>query len=197
MNKISAMIEAEARKAEAEHPDDAPPADADGSPQEDQSADPPSAPDPQPSIEAQLKAFEKENVRHETALKKLMGDDFEAFEPCPACATVGFRPTVEIQYDPDLEQCSFCKGHGILLTHAVREDRLVRECNDCQGNGYRTRTTPPPQPQAVYTPPQQMYDPYTGLPIGNGGTPPVAAGSGWAPGYEPPGAPIPGPRLGA
>jgi hypothetical protein len=190
------MIEAEATLAEAEHPDEAAPADADGSPQEDQVADPPSAPDPQPSMEAQLKAFEKENVRHEAALKKVMGDDFEAFDPCPACSTVGFRPRVEIQYDADLEQCPSCKGHGMKLTGAVREDRVVRECLDCQGNGFRQRPIPVLQPQPAYTPPPQMYDPYTGLPVTNGGSVAAPAGSGWAPGYEPPGAPIPGPRPG-
>jgi hypothetical protein len=149
------------------------------------------AADAEPSLEAQLKQFERENVRHERAIAKIMGDDFAAFEVCPGCDSLGFRPLGAIQYDRDLETCDTCKGHGFLLTGAVREDRVVRECIDCQGNGYRVHIEMPAAAAPAPTMPEPSFDPYTGQRIVPGAAPAQPNGVGWAPGYTPPGSPAP------
>src|SRR5438876_5865227 len=61
-------------------------------------------PEPEPAEEPQARsrrpqsekrqqaAFEREHKRHEGKLRELIGDDFNALEPCAHCFALGFAP---------------------------------------------------------------------------------------------------------
>lgn len=191
MSKITDMARAEAERAEAEAgqlPTQEP--EPEPEPGESEPA-PPSEPEVGLPSQEQLAKFEKENERHERELVKLMGEDFEAFEPCPECGSVGFRPVQLIPLDQETERCSNCQGHGVLRTGSVNEANVVRACGACQGTGFRYKTPETPPPGATRPQPWR-FDPVTGQPLAGGeqGNGPAAPG-GWAPGYVPPGQPLP------
>lgn len=145
------------------------------------------------SLEASLKAFEKENARHADEVASIMGEDFEAMTPCENCNGVGFRPADPYKRDPSLQTCEACGGYGILVTGSLNPDKVVQPCVACGGNGFVTKLTPAPAPVAAA--PVQMFDPYTGQPVPSYAGGPVAPASPngeWAPGFVPPPQPLPG-----
>lgn len=191
MSKVTEMAEAEAARAEAEP-----------EPEPDEPSEPePGGPEPEPefepeakakpSMEAALKAFEKENTRHEVALRKIMGDDFESFVLCAGCEGIGYRAIEAMPFAPDLERCARCKGHGSELTGSIAPGKEVRECIDCQGQGFRVIVQQPefsPVPSA----PVPRFDPYTGELLPAGAHPNGGGQQGpWAPGYVPLAGPAP------
>lgn len=150
------------------------------------------AADDGPSIEASLKAFEKENERHLEALEAIMGDDFEAMVTCENCNGVGFRPADPYKRDPNLATCQACDGYGILVTGSLNPEKAVQACMTCGGNGFVTRPMSQAAPAAVAAAP--MFDPFTGQPLTNyaGGAIQSPSPNGeWAPGYTPPPQPFP------
>lgn len=191
--QLKAMADAEADRAEAENPDE-PDEDADAEPDENEDAE--AAEDdeqPEASLEASLKAFEREHERHRLELQAIMGDDFAAFAECPGCTGLGYQALEGPQYDPQLERCETCKGHTFLLTHAVEPNHATRPCTDCGGNGFKVKVMPPAQ---VATQPAgqpvPMFDPYTGQPLSQAG-PNGQTDVTWAPGFVPPPGPAPSP----
>jgi hypothetical protein len=144
------------------------------------------------SLEAFTKALESEQDRHAATMATLMGDDFAGMQVCDACNAVGFVPRVPFKRDPHLEQCRHCEGHGLLLTGSQEPGNVVRACVVCQGRGYVDKLPEIPAAQPVVHPQGWAYDPTTGLPIGAPPSGVGAAGSTWAPGFVPPGVPVPG-----
>lgn len=143
------------------------------------------------SMEAFAKAFEAEQDRHGQTLAALMGGDFAEMQVCEACNAVGYVPRVPYRRDPHLEQCSYCEGHGVLLTGSQEPGNVIRACTVCQGRGYVDKLPELPPAQPVVHPQGWAYDPHTGLPVGTGPGAPQAPGSTWAPGFVPPGSPLP------
>lgn len=197
MSKVTEMAKAEAEAAE----DEEAAAGEEGEEEDEDEDEPEPGPEPQTpeqqSMEKALRAFEKENTRHAEALRKLLGDDFEAFAECIGCSGVGFAPITAMQFDPELERCGRCQGHGQMLTGSVNEMFVVRDCSDCQGQGFKVKVVAP-EPYAPESVPVPRFDPYTGqaLPAGvepyNGGQP-----GPWAPGYTPPATSAPVVTIGA
>lgn len=190
MSRATELAKAEAEAAEAEE------AAAD---QESGEIDDEDLESPEPgvddgvSLEASLKAFEKENTRHADEVASIMGEDFEAMTPCEQCNGVGFRPADPYKRDPNLQTCDACDGYGILVTGSLNPDKAVQACMPCGGNGFVTKLTPAPAPVAAA--PVQMFDPYTGQPVPSYAGGPVAPPSPngeWAPGFVPPPQPLPG-----
>lgn len=110
--------------------------------------------------EADLKALEKEHRRHESAMRKLMGDDFDAFQPCEGCGGAGFVPlgTVALpvtQADPACEVCNGCLGLGFRSTGSFMPGQETISCSDCVGKGYRAKLEPVPTPTAIPGAPPQ------------------------------------------
>lgn len=192
MSRVKQLADAEADEVEAEAAEDDE-TDTDGDPVPD--SEPEAAPDDGPSVEAQLQAFDRENERHAEAVATLLGSDLEAFEPCEYCNAVGFKVRVPYQRDPNLTMCGACAGHGLLITGSLEPSNAVRACQMCGGAGFVTKPLqPPPAPQTAtyaYPPPPPGYEPPRPLDLPAS---PAPDGSGWAPGYTPPGQPMPGGR---
>lgn len=180
------MVEEEAARAESE-PEDENGEEEEGEESEEEGEEEGgSQPENEASMEKALKAFESENARHERALQKLMGDDWQAFALCPGCAGIGFRAIEAMPIDPDRARCEKCKGHGMLLTGSVNESYVVVPCDACEGQGFIIRVQMPEQP-APFPGPVARFDPYTGELLPTDALPYAAPISGqWAPGYTPP-----------
>jgi DnaJ-class molecular chaperone len=92
----------------------------------------------------ELKRFEAENTRHEKALAKIVGADWEGFAACEECGGVGFRPrelmaAPELVAMPDAIECPGCKGYGRLLTPSRVPGQEFQVCVECAGNGWKRR----------------------------------------------------------
>lgn len=190
MSRATELAKAEADKAEAEDvgEDEAPPEVEDES-----EALAESEPDDGVSLEASLKAFEKENERHADEVASIMGADFDAMTPCENCNGVGFRPADPYKRDPNLQTCEACAGYGILVTGSLNPDKAVQPCITCGGNGFVTKPMASPVPAAPA--PVAMFDPYTGQPVpsyAGGPVTPTSPNGEWAPGFVPPPQPLPG-----
>lgn len=90
------------------------------------------------------KALERALVSHEKAMRKVMGEDFDALAPCDACGGVGYTPpnveTVpELKHDPMTETCEACNGWGQVLTGALEGASPLRPCTTCNNSGYVTK----------------------------------------------------------
>lgn len=104
--------------------------------------------------------LESETRRHENALRKLYGDDFETLAPCPLCLADGWvAPTPPGVMDPeqwlaiqaasgqltDAEyrdapyavRCETCDGWGEVASGSRTEAGRLIVCRDCSGNGWR------------------------------------------------------------
>lgn len=138
MSKLSELVEREAAAAEAE------------AEQEQQESDPQTAVEPdaaQPAApsEKDLKALEREFERHEAALKRIMGADYERLSECPVCAgqIPGYvwEPPDQLaiyRADPNKTTCPACDGYGQLRSGSRTAAALVM-CMTCAGNGYVER----------------------------------------------------------
>jgi len=139
MSRFPELAAEEAARAEAEEPDEDEAA-------EEEEAEPESPPEPpaEPTQapEALLRKFESENARHEKALGKIMGEDFEAFEPCAACGAIGFaipQPPPDFKVHALTFECQECDGLGQLVSGSKVEAFALLTCPTCQGKGYREK----------------------------------------------------------
>lgn len=138
---------------------------------------PPPSPAPPPMSERDAeqgaKKLEAEAARHEKRVREIMGEDFDALLPCPACFTPGYvLPPGTVEYepeqqaallalagvaegpqlkqDPDAVMCEACDGLGFRATGSRREGYTEQMCATCNGNGWHARErpgqTPPPLP---------------------------------------------------
>lgn len=160
---------------------DAPPVDPDEPAElDDEAADaPPDEPEARMPSAAELKRFEAECTRHEKALEKIVGDEWQHFMACEACGGVGFAPKpAELQLDlvkaPGVIECTSCEGAGGRpcvtcdgkggLEYPTRvEGQRVQSCPscggtamnvcvDCAGNGWRREAAAPAEQPAYATP---------------------------------------------
>lgn len=113
-------------------------------------------PEPEPSAasgptDADLQAIDKAHKAHEKALRKVMGDAFDQFTPCPACFEMGFIPLgqqapPEPVHDPQTQTCPGCNGLGVRLTGSFAIAQESHSCTDCQGKGWVAKIEPAPAP---------------------------------------------------
>lgn len=102
---------------------------------------------------AELKRFETENTRHEKALAKIIGRDWEHFEACSSCGGVGFAPSgasaeAELVEASGVVECGACNGWGRLVYPTRVEGQRLQVCIACAGNGW-TREPEPAAPVAA------------------------------------------------
>jgi hypothetical protein len=177
MSRVTELAEEEALRAESEEPDD----DDEGTDEpDDEELDDAEEPEARGPSDADLKRFESENTRHEKALAKIVGDDFEHFEACGVCAGVGFVPAatnvdVPFERDPQTEPCSTCNGYGTTLTGAREPGMVTRACSKCQGAGWTTVQEYPDAQPAAYFPAPSEPAPELEAPNGPPVDPAVAA----------------------
>lgn len=111
------------------------------------------------------KALTGEATRHENALKKIYGDDFEHRAFCPLCIGEGFLEPIpaggqpeeiweavkalsgrldsgEYQTPPEFVVCARCQGIGQVSTGARNEHNSVIPCELCASRGYFNDTDP-------------------------------------------------------
>lgn len=125
----------------------------------------PSGPSSETILAKRNKALDAETKRHETALRKAYGDDFETLSPCPLCLTDGWViPAPPGAFPPEqweavqlaagmmegnsynqapwTEICPTCDGEGDLLTGAKIERGRLTPCRDCNAMGWREKQVP-------------------------------------------------------
>jgi hypothetical protein len=152
MSKVTDMAEAEARDVEAEDEDET---DEPEPAPDDEELEEEAEPEARGPTDADMRKFEAENTRHEKALAKVVGDDWELFEACGVCGGVGHVPAasnvdVPFERDPQTEPCETCKGYGTTLTGAKEPGMVSRACSRCQGSGWTSvQEHPEIQPLAL------------------------------------------------
>lgn len=127
-------------------------------------------PEPEPpaepvDLEKRNKALSGEATRHENALKKAYGDDFERRAFCPCCLGEGFLEpwaagampdevweavkalsgkleSGEYEHPAELVTCDRCQGFGQVATGARNEHTAVIPCALCESRGYFDMTNP-------------------------------------------------------
>jgi hypothetical protein len=137
---VTDLAEAEAERVETELGTDEPEPELETEPAEPELETEQVAAGP---TDADLRKFEQENARHERALEKIIGADFEHFEACGVCGGVGHVPAasnvdVPFERDPQTEPCAACNGYGTTLTGARYPGMVTRACSRCQGSGWTT-----------------------------------------------------------
>lgn len=140
----------------------------------------PAEPEARAPSAAELKRFEAENTRHERRLAEIMGDDFAAFEPCPACGGVGFTPrppeeALNLVKATGVIECPTCSGAGgnpcpacagkggLEFPTKVEGQRFqscpscggtgMNVCVDCAGNGWKRESAAAATPVAAVASP--------------------------------------------
>jgi hypothetical protein len=169
MSKATELAIAEAERAESE-PEPEPTPDE---PTPDEPPAPePAADDEDPEFTAKLEQMDREARRHTKAVGKIMGDDFEAFVPCPTCSSgvQGFAPMSalgipaaptagDLKPASDTETCPECDGWGDVLTGAKVERGRIKPCSRCTGTGYIVNTSAPTVPLADGAAQRQALEP--------------------------------------
>ena len=102
----------------------------------------PTEPEARGPTAAELKRFETENTRHEKALAKIIGRDWEGFAACAECGGVGFVPAATLEAPellamPGVVECPGCKGYGRLVTPSRVPGQEFQTCVQCAGNGWK------------------------------------------------------------
>jgi hypothetical protein len=87
------------------------------------------------------KALERALKRHETAIRKVLGEAFPDLAPCPTCEGMGYTPEAiakppEMASHPDLHACDLCLGLGLVKTGSLRDPNTTISCPRCNGQGY-------------------------------------------------------------
>lgn len=95
------------------------------------------------SVDKALKAMEKENDRHATAVAKIMGEDFALVYPCQHCVDFAsgftFTPPEEsgkLKRGEEFQTCDKCDGEGQVDTGAKKTATWHTTCRKCNGQGY-------------------------------------------------------------
>lgn len=133
-------------------------------------------PETEPEVEARIpssetvmlerdKKLNSEATRHENALKKVYGDDFEHRAFCPLCIGEGFLEPIppggqpdeiweavkalsgrmeggEYEHPEELMMCARCNGWGNVSTSAKNEHTAVIPCSACESRGYFDTNNP-------------------------------------------------------
>jgi Zn ribbon nucleic-acid-binding protein len=179
MSTIAERIEAEAAAAEAEFPEP----DEELAEAEEHEAEPEPEPDPEPEPPSSVttdsdldKRLTSEASRHEKALAKAYGDQWDARIMCPLCEAEGFllpwqentmppeqyeavkilagdTGTPDYVPNPNWYACPTCNGYGDILTGSKRQGAELDQCPDCGGKGYRRKDFDAAQPQWAGPPP--------------------------------------------
>jgi len=193
VSRVTELAEREAAAAEAEPEPGEPGEPTEPSEPEPSEPEPETAAKIQAAEDAQLRAFTRHMDAHKRKLRQIMGDDFEAFEPCGFCEGIGYRVIGAPQAHPESERCEACGGHGFLLTGSENPAYASIACDHCQGQGYRMKLPELP-PVPVGQPTTIYIDPATGLQVAAPytATPPPPNGT-WAPGAVMPAQPLPQP----
>lgn len=176
MSKITDMVEEEAQRAESEPDDDEGDGDGDDGHEPDEEPEPepdeePQEPEAQGPSDAQLRDMERENTRHEKALAKITGPDWQLFNPCPHCGGVGFSPLdpdelAGLRSDETTTRCPTCDGWGQLKTESRVPAEMERNCSQCGGTGTIVKLapvtlTPPATTEPPPIPPPPTWNPAT------------------------------------
>jgi hypothetical protein len=142
-------------------------------------------------LEAMGKAIDKASTVHETALRRILGDQFEEWMPCPLCMTDGhFAPIPREQRDPDqiaavhaalgedgyselsaatwLVKCETCNGKGQVRTPSDNPDHAVVNCRDCASRGYNEAPLPSVAAVPAWAPPPPPPSPVEWYPVPGG-----------------------------
>ena len=125
-------------------------------------------PEPEPATDMALaeltKGLDRESRRHEKALEKLHGADWDAYGLCPLCIGDGFllpHPAGSLpaeqweairalagqlippdyQTAKDVDVCQDCQGWGRVITGSKAEGHETKLCSTCSGNGYTPKGT--------------------------------------------------------
>lgn len=178
MSTIAERARIEAEEAEAEFPDDET-AEAEEEENDETAPDPEPEPAGEPSSFQTVNDLDKklasESKRHENALAKLYGEDWDKRLMCPLCEAEGFmlpwpagtmpdeqveavKALAGVDGQADLRQattmqrCETCDGWGEVLSGAQKEQTRAVGCPSCQGYGY-VPTAPPPIAIPNYTQP--------------------------------------------
>jgi len=156
---------------------------------------PPPSPAPPPVSERDVEAIGKKIDRAaanlEKSLRAALGDDLDAYLPCPLCVIPGHvipyqggpvdpdqraavmaalgEPEAQLKQDEEAEMCERCGGWGKLLTGAKDPTYQTRACPNCAGQGWRQKATP--VPAAAPAPAPYMAGAYPAAPT-NGPLPP-------------------------
>lgn len=128
--------------------------------------------------EKQLRELDRENERHVTKVRTIMGHFAEGLEECDKCGAMGLiEPGPEPKSHPFYIPCPTCNAFGQVLTGSHVQEHAGVSCPDCAGRGYleamvdntpatelieRIRLTAPP----VAPPEQPLEQP---APAANGG----------------------------
>jgi hypothetical protein len=146
VSKVTELAQDEAARAEAESPEPEPTPETE-TPAAEPAEEPGEGEGEQPGSEDdEIKAFKAEYRRHENALRKIMGEDFEVLEQCNACAGMGYAPPVEIQAHHAYRACDTCNGFGVVRTGARNPEHEVTSCPRCGGLGFLTKQATATQP---------------------------------------------------
>src|SRR5438876_9085291 len=132
-------------------------------------------------MEKAIKALGREVERHTKRVSEIMGPDFEGYDPCALCDSLGFvpGPTRLVQAwkqngetglfewfsqaaapeeafldDATVEKCPTCDGKGQLRTQSEVPTYKVRDCVECGGMGYK-----PKMAQVAQLQPTQLQTP--------------------------------------
>src|SRR6266536_3831549 len=133
--------------------------------------------------------LENEAKRHDKRVREIMGADFDALLPCPACFTPGYvlppgsfepdpeqraallalacvEPERELRQDPNTVACEGCDALGFLATGSKRDGYTQQSCSKCGGQGWHARELPgqppPPPPPPIYGQPTFQPAPSNG-----------------------------------
>jgi hypothetical protein len=150
MSKVTELVEEEASAAEAETPDEEAAPDEEA---ESQEVEPQTQPDPEPSGDPtaeDIKAFRAEHARHEKALRKMMGDDFDLLVECDVCGSMGYKPPDQLRTNEKYIRCETCDGAANVLTGSRDPNWYTQPCPGCGGRGFLEKMPAQPagQPQA-------------------------------------------------
>jgi DnaJ-class molecular chaperone len=146
MSEVTKLAEAEAARAEAE-PDEDETQEAEevegAEGEQEAPAEPAPSHDP---TEADMKAFQSEHARHERALVKIMGDDFEMLDVCEQCGGMGYAPPEQVKTHENYKACDVCNGFGQVATGSKNPSFATQDCPRCGGRGFLTRRVAPQRP---------------------------------------------------
>lgn len=124
------------------------------------------APDDDPSIEAQKReldkmntSLEREGTRHRNRVSEIIGESANELLPCPLCsdwidgiippvqppdevvekvkATLGLAPEVNYKQAPFAHRCETCDGLGGVVSGSLVSGNEIIICQPCNGSGYK------------------------------------------------------------
>lgn len=159
---ISEIVEREASEAEREQEADEAAVAEGAAPEPAAEPEPETAPaelSSQTAVEERDKRLKSEETRHENALKKIYGDEFEQRAFCPLCIGEGFLLPIpagqqseeiwsaitalsgrlqasELRVPDEFQVCERCGGYGEVGTPSKSAHHVAVPCKHCDSRGY-------------------------------------------------------------